>query len=157
MVEIYWVPKCPFLTTSLMPYLSCFIPFCAPNMHSFLTWALNLHRYDYLLFYLINFYDCYNQDFASWIMLNMYDFTNIVQSVKEYRCSSLSGPKTIWAFTINCDFPVSSIHADPTKIHHSTRATIDTAAIDLATTVSHYLKLATIIRSSLELLLLFIY
>ena len=57
---ICWVPKCAFLTTSLIPYLSYLIPFCTPNRHYFLTWALNLHRYDYLLFHLINAYDCYN-------------------------------------------------------------------------------------------------
>ena len=120
-----WVPKCSFLTTSLIPYLSCLIPFCAPNIHSFLTWALNLHKYDYLLFHLINAYDCYNQDFASWIMLTHYDFTNIVQVVREYRSSILSGPKRIWAFTVNYDLPIPSLHVDPTKGHNSMQDAIE--------------------------------
>ena len=161
-IQICWVPKCPFFTTSFILCLSCLIPFCAPNKHYFLTWALNLHRYDYLLFHLINAYDCYNQDFASWIMLTHYDFTKIVQAMREYRCSIPSSPMRIWAFTVSCDFPFSSLHMDPTKGHHFTWAATDMVptdmdTIDLATTTHHCLKLATIIMASLELVLLFIY
>ena len=140
-----WVTKCPFLTTSIIPYLSCLTPLCAPNKRSFLTWALNLHRHDYILFNIINAYDCYNQDFASCIILTYYDFTKRVQVVRGYSCSSPSGPERIWASTIICNFPVMYIHADPIKGYNYMRAVTDTAAIDWATTVRHYLKLAAII------------
>ena len=90
-------------------------------------------------------------------MLTHYDFTKIVQTVREYRCSSLSGTNRRQAFTLSYDLPVLSLHVDPTKGHHSTWAATSMAATHLATIVRHCLKLVAIVRASLELVLLFIY
>ena len=70
-------------------------------------------------------------------------------------CITPSGPKRRRAFIASCDLPVPSLHADPSKGHHSMQDAISKAATDLAPTAHHYLKLAAIIGASLELVLLF--
>ena len=75
--------------------------------------------------------------------------------MREYRCSSPSGPKRRRAFIASCDLPVPSLHTDPSKDHHSMQDATSKAATDLAPTAHHYLKLAAIIGASLELVLLF--
>ena len=59
----------PFLPHLLYSFFLILPYFYAPNKCFSFIGALIPHRYDYLLFYLINTYDCNKQDFTSWIML----------------------------------------------------------------------------------------